>query len=139
MTEFTSTEALVEHLKTERTRAERFAVRFILMDGSDVWTPLVSALAREVDRVVRLSEFCDGPDMFPDMNQVISLLRGILDECRSVLLVPLAESIRLNPDDARKLRELAVLEADRYNRVYVPLLAAEEFFLPEMQKVPRYH
>jgi hypothetical protein len=136
---FSSTDELIDHLRLEQKKGERFATRFILVQGCQAWDDLIPKLNYEVDRVVRLSDFCSAPDVFPDMEQLKSDLGHSVGSCNSILLTPLAECIRLDPETADVIGWLAERPAERINRIYVPLLAAEEFFQSAINRVPRYH
>ena len=136
---FASTDELMNHLRQEQKQGERFATRFILVQGCQAWDDLVPKLNFEVDRVVRLSDFCSAPDVFPDMVQLKSNLEKSAGSCYSILLIPLAECIRIDPETAEVIRWLAEWPAEKINRIYVPLLAAEEFFQSAINRVLRYH
>jgi len=137
--DFASADGLMNHLRQEQKQGERFATRFILVQGCLAWDDLVSKLNFGVDRVIRLSDFCSAPDVFPDMERLKLYLEQSVGSCRSILLIPLAECIRIDPETAEVIRWLAVWPADKINRIYVPLLAAEEFFQAAINRVPRYH
>lgn len=139
MLSFASVDELMSHLRDESAKGERFATRFILIQGCQAWDDLIPKLTFEVDRVVRLSEFCSGPDVFPDMTRLALYLKEETAGCRSILLIPLAECIRLDPENAELIRLLAEWPADKIRRVYVPLLAAEEFFFEQIDRVLRHH
>jgi len=136
---FATTDELISFLKTERRKRERFGTRFVLVQGRNAWDDLIQTLIPEVGRVVRLSDFCSGHDTFPDMNRLVAYLEGETAGCSSILLTPLAECIRLDPTAGRIIRTLAEWPAERLERIYVPLFAAEELFFPEIEHVPRYN
>lgn len=138
MIDFNSVDELIAHLRAEGVKGERFATRFILVQGCRAWDDLVLKLTYEVDRVARLSEFCSGPDVFPDMTRLQKYLKEEASGCHSVLLIPLAECIRLDPESAEVIRYLAEWPAEKIRRLYIPLLSAEEFFFPEISRVSRY-
>lgn len=138
MNYFSSVDELMSHLKTERTKGERFASRFILVEGSSGWAQLIPRLSEEVDSVVRLSEFCNGPDVFPDRWLFECVLRDDLLGSPSILLIPLSECIRLDPHTSEILTMLAEFPAKKVRRIYVPLLAAEDFFVQKMRFSLRY-
>lgn len=138
MISFVSVDELMSYLRVESTKGERFATRFILVQSCQVWDDLIHKLTFEVDRIVRLSEFCSDFDVFPDMIRLKSYLEKEIANCQSVLLIPLAECIRLDPDSADIIRLLAEWPSHKICRIYVPLLAAEEFFFPEINHVLRY-
>lgn len=138
MISFTTISELISHLRVERAKGERFATRFILVQGCQAWDALVPALTFEVDRVIRLSDFCSSPDTFPNMTRLETYLKGETAGCSSILLTPLAECIRLDPDNGEVIRTLAQWPAGPMRRIYVPLLAAEEFFFPEIERVSRH-
>jgi hypothetical protein len=130
---------LTAFLKKEQEKAERFATRFILVQGCSAWDSLIPKLNLEVDRVVRLSDFCSASDVFPDMERLRSFLESDVSGCHSILLIPLAECIRIDPETRDVIKWLAVWPAEKINRIYVPLLAVEEFFDEAINRVPRYH
>lgn len=136
--DFTSVDQLIVHLREESGKPERFATRFILVQGCQAWDDLVRKVTYQVDRLVPLSAFCSGPDVFPDMTRVLAYLKHEVPVGCSALLVPLAECVRLNPESADMIRYLAEWPAERIRRLYVPLLAAEEFFFSEIGRVSRY-
>lgn len=138
MRSFASVNELISHLREESVKSERFAARFILIQGSKTWVDLINSLTCEVDRVVRLSEFCSGPDVFPDMWHLVTYLKQEVAECHSVMLIPLAECIRLDPQNAAILRTLTQLEAYKLRRIYVPLLSLEHITLSIIQDLLRY-
>ncbi|RJX19214.1 MAG: BREX-4 system phosphatase PglZ [Ammonifex sp.] len=138
MISFISPDDLISHLRAEISKGERFATRFILVQGCKAWDDLIPKLIFEVDRVIRLAEFCSGTDVFPDMMRLTSHLKEEIVGCRSILLTPLAECIRLDPESADVISSLAEWPADKIRRIYVPLLAAEEFFFQEINRIFRY-
>lgn len=138
MIPFVGVNDLMSYLRDESAKGERFATRFILIQGCQAWDDLVPKLTFEVDRVVRLSEFCSGSDVLPDMTRLVSYLKEETASCDSILLTPLSECIRLDPESAEVIRSLAEWPTEKIRRIYVPLLAAEEFFFQEINRVLRY-
>lgn len=136
---FDSTEELVNHLRQEKMKGRRFATRYILVQGCQAWDDLTPKLALEVDRVISLSDFCTAPDVFPNMEQLKLALKENKDNCSSILLTPLAEYIRIDPEASDTIGWLAELPSESVNRIYVPLLAAEGFFHTAIKRVARYH
>ncbi len=137
MPSFTDVNELITSLSDESSKRERFATRFILIQGCNVWKELIPKLGFEVDRVVRLSDFCSGSDVLPNLNRLLRYLKE-LTGCFSVMVVPLSECIRLDPECSEVIRLLAEFPAGKLNRIYVPLLAVEEFFFEEMNRVFRF-
>ncbi|MEW6228831.1 MAG: BREX-4 system phosphatase PglZ [Bacillota bacterium] len=138
MLSFGSADELVPHLKLETAKGGRFATRFILVQGSRSWDDLIPKLSFEVDRVLRLSELCSGPDVLPDSGRLVSCLRDETRGCRSILLLPLSECVRLDPDTGDVIAELAQWPTGDLRRIYVPLLGAEDLFSAAMRRVVRY-
>jgi len=138
MRDFDSVDELISYLRTERNSAEGFVARFILVQGCRAWDELLPRLEFEVDHVVRLSEFCSGPDVFPDVSSIKEQLSKILDVHSQVMIVPLAECIRLNPEMLEVIGILASVRSDKNRRVYVPLLAGEEMLDEKLRHVARY-
>lgn len=139
MIDFDSVDELLAYLQDERRKGERFATRFILVQGREAWCELISKLIGEVDRVVRLSQFCSGKDVFPDMMRLQAYLRDEASgDCR-FLLIPLAECLRLDLKNASEmLRSIAEWPTGKVRRLYVPLLEVEDIFSSEMKRVMRY-
>jgi len=135
---FRNINELISDIREEKSKSCRFATRFILVQGCRTWDELVAKLIHEVDRVVHLSEFCDGHDVFPDMTKLQYYLKEKILNCKDVLLIPLAECIRLDPESAIIIRSLAEWPAEKIRRLYIPLLSINESFLAEMDHVPRY-
>ncbi|MGI9862648.1 BREX-4 system phosphatase PglZ [Moorella naiadis] len=138
MITFASIDDFMSHLRDESIKGERFATRFILIQGCQTWKDLIQRLIYEVDRVIRLSEFCSAPDVLPDMMGLISYLQEEIMICQSILLTPVSECIRLDPESAEVIRLLAEWPANKIRRIYVPLLVAEELFVQEINRVVRY-
>lgn len=137
MLSFTNVEDLMMHLRKERNKAERFATRFILIGGCKGWDEIIPKLSAEVDEVIRISEFCSGPDVCPDAYQIEQALQSRGGNNNSLLVVPLAECIRLDSEDAYLLRWLAQIESSKIRRIYVPLVAGEEFLHQQLSLLSR--
>jgi len=135
---FRNIDELISNVREEKSKGCRFATRFILVQGSRTWDELVTKLAYEVDRVIRLSEFCSGRDVFPDMTKLQYYLKEEISNCKDVLLIPMAECIRLDPESAIIVRSLAEWPAEKIRRLYIPLLSINESFFAEMDNVSRY-
>ncbi len=137
--DFSSTGELLEYLRQEKKKGERFATRFILVQGCQVWDNLISKLNYEVDKAVCLSQFCSSADVFPDMERLKSYLKTNNGGFRSILLTPLAEYIRIDVEATESIGWLAQCSTNKINRLYIPLLSAEGFFRTGINRVPRYH
>ncbi|HKM39824.1 MAG TPA: BREX-4 system phosphatase PglZ [bacterium] len=137
--QFESVGELLEHLRLEKKKGEPFATRFILIQGCEVWDELIPRLNQEVDGIICLSKFCSAADVFPNMERLKEYLAGNTDQFRDILLTPLAEYIRLDAEGLEAIRWLAKYRTDKINRIYVPLLASDDFFQSGIIKVPRYH
>jgi len=138
MQNFSKPEELMSHLQDELNVNERFATRYILMQGRNTWKELVSKLVYQVDQVIRLSSLCSTNDVFPDTEKVLTLLRDTTNTNKTVLVLPVAECARLYPESGDLLRYLAQLSTDTVRRVYVPLLAADDIFNSQMENILRF-
>ncbi|NLJ56153.1 MAG: BREX-4 system phosphatase PglZ [Firmicutes bacterium] len=136
---FSSIKELLDHLRQEKRMGDRFATRFILVQGCEVWDELIPGLKYEVDKAICLSELCSTADVFPNMGQLKMFLEEDTCSSRGILLTPLAEYIRIDPEAPEVIRWLAEYPTGKVNRIYVPLLAAEELFQLSINKVSRYH
>lgn len=138
MLRFSDINKLMSHLEEEKSAGERFATRFILVQGCDAWRELVDWLSCEVEITVNLSQFCSGKDVFPNMHSLQSYLEKEVAGSRTIMILPLAECIRLDPESTEIVGYLAQWDSNLINRIYVPLLAAEDFFYQAIHKVLRF-
>jgi hypothetical protein len=138
MPDFGSVEEMISYLRAEADVPEDFVTRFILVQGCLVWDELVPRLEYESDQVIRLSQFCSGPDVFPDLTRLSVQLEQILAIHKRVLVVPVAECVRLSPAMGEIIRSLAEIRSTRNCRVYVPLLAGEEMLDEQVRRLARY-
>ncbi|NMA75532.1 MAG: BREX-4 system phosphatase PglZ [Bacteroidales bacterium] len=136
---FPSTGELLDHLRREKKKGERFATRFILIQGCDTWDDLIVKLNYEVEKTVCLSHYCSGADVFPDNERLKAHLESSAGGFNNVLLTPLAEHIRIDPEAAELIGWLAQYPSDKINRIYVPLLEVEGLFWSAISRICRYH
>ncbi len=137
MLRFADVEELIAYLRDERKKGDRFVTRFILIGGRLGWDVLLPRLANEVEEVICLSEFCSGPDVCPDMYRIEQAIQSLGEKGKSVLIIPLAECIRLDSEYGYLLRWLAQVESSMLCRIYVPLVAGEEFLYQQMRLLSR--
>lgn len=117
---------LFEYLHEERQKIDRFATRFIIVDGLSTWKDISSQLATEVDQVIYLSELCQDPDIFPDLEEVTTKLSQIKKPNSTIAIFPVAEYARLSSRGSDFLRLLAEWSGSNIRRIYVPLLGSED-------------
>lgn len=135
---FSTPEELVNHLRQEKEKKERYATRFILIDDWQQWDNLINKLNFEVCKVIYLSEYCNGDDVFPNLQGVINTLEAIGNE-EGVLILPLAEWLRLDWEYGNRLvTQLVEWPAEKNRRIYVPLLAAREMLEQVLGNFNRY-
>lgn len=131
---FTTVSELLADLHAEE--APRFVVRFILVSGLQAWRDVIAALRGEC-ALVRLSAFCQGDDLLPNLGDLCERLENT--EGERLLVLPLGELLRLGqPQIVLLLRELATWAPDRAKRVYIPVLEAAGTMSQELGRVGRY-
>ena len=138
MLRFESVDTLISYLESERVKGERFATRFILLSGCNTWDDFILKMANQVDKIIYLSKYCTSPNVLPNMHKLMQDFKEVEKYYDSVLLLPLAECIRLNPVDQKILRSLALLPTNKIRRLYVHLLNVEEYFYQEMEHIVRF-
>ncbi|HHW17415.1 MAG TPA: BREX-4 system phosphatase PglZ [Firmicutes bacterium] len=143
MLSFSSVDELVTYLRAESDKGERFATRFILLEGTEAWDRLTARLQYEVDSTVHLSEFCNEDDVFPDMSRLISYLKEQACRCKKLLITPLSEWVRLNPERTDVIIQILAewpvsYFPDGVRRIYVPLLSIKDSFYQAIERVVRY-
>lgn len=130
-------EELLRVLQEDLTIPARFPVRFILMDDIRSWQELFYKIRGLVDRIVCLSDLCSGADTLPDIDRLTFELHK--DRDRNILVLPLAEYLRLHEDQRDCLRTLASIdESSTKRRVYIPLCNISDVFFSEMNKLSRF-
>jgi len=142
MLSFSSVDELVTYLRAESDKGEPFATRFILLEGTEAWDDLTTRLPYEVDSIIRLSEFCNEDDVFPDTSRLISYLKEQARRSKKLLITPLSEWVRLNPEKTDVIQLLAEWPVsyfpDGVRRIYVPLLSTKDSFYQAIERVVRY-
>lgn len=139
---FYSLEEFKKELKKDKIFNHRFPVRFILVESLSNWKQVVALLEDMSDHILRLSNYCSSDDVMPDLHRLKSDINQHLDN--NLLIIPLAEHLRLFPDRRGVLKELATLErlgemnCGTKKRVYIPLYAMEDIFYKEMENVSRF-
>jgi len=135
---FTEVDDLLSHLREEKKIKNRFATRFLLVQGQKTWEELMSKLDYEVDQTIRLSTLCSGPDVFPDAENIFLALKNINGSDKTIMVCPIAECARLFPESGEIIRYLAEWPTGKVTRVYVPMLAAEDIFDSQINRIIRY-
>ena len=120
---FNSVLKLLEEVKNDIRRKDRFPVRFILIDNLEVWNEVIDKLKSFVDNTIYLSLYCFGEDTFPNVEEAINQAKELVEAGKKVLLLPLSEIIRLDNREEHKLIELMEIQIDpaKFGRIYVPL------------------
>lgn len=130
-------EELLQALKEDSTEADRFPVRYILVDDIETWRELLNKIRKFAQRTINLSELCNGPDLLPDIDRLTSVLRQ--DKEHNFLILPLAEYLRFYEDGRSCLAELsAIEEPGTKRRIYIPLFDVSHVFSLVMSKVSRF-
>lgn len=142
MERFYSIEDLKSELVRDKSLNHPFPVRFILVEGLDNWQRIIAILEDMAECTIRLSECCTSQDTKPDLYSLKSELENLPQ--KDVLIVPLAEYLRLFKDSRDILRELAIIrKSDGINsgtkqRIFIPLFEAEDMFFEQMKSVSRF-
>ncbi|MGI6208984.1 MAG: BREX-4 system phosphatase PglZ [Anaerolineae bacterium] len=129
-------DTLLAEMSSEAASHTRFPVRFILVTGVDAWRELIPALRAQMDTCIDLSSLCESEDVLPYLPKVLTLARS--QEAPRTVVLPLAEAIRLRPEGASLLSQLAQLEKPGNQRIYVPLLDADDVFAQTVAVMDRY-
>jgi hypothetical protein len=135
---FSGVENLLSYLREEQKVKDRFATRFIMIQGQKTWEELMSKLYYEVDETILLSTLCSGPDIFPDTEKIYNTLKSIDSYEKNIVICPIAECARLYNDEGEIIRYLAEWSSGKVNRIYVPMLAAGDIFDNQLTKIMRY-
>ena len=114
MLRFESVDTLISYLDPERVKGERFATRFILLSGCNTWDDFILKMANQVDKIIYLSKYCTSPNVLPNMHKLMQDFKEVEKYYDSVLLLPLAECIRLNPVDQKYYVHLLCCPPIRY-------------------------
>lgn len=132
--EFLTAEALLAAVEDEATAPSRFPVRFILVSGLSAWQELLAALGATC-APVRLSAFCAGDDLLPQVADLRSRLHETPGD--RLVVLPYGELLRLSPGLA-PTTSLATWERVGRKRAYIPVLDAEDILREHLQGVARY-
>lgn len=143
MKAFYTIEELKQELSRDKAHRDRFPVRFILIKGRDNWHKVVTLLEDMADYTYKLSERCSGEDTIPNLSDLTTKIK-----CHSysnMLVIPLAEYLRIFENRRTILRELATIErTEGINngtkcRAYIPLFEIENIFFEQMKGVSRFN
>ncbi|MBF0554176.1 MAG: BREX-4 system phosphatase PglZ [Nitrospirae bacterium] len=88
---FTTLDEFKEHVNSDLKRT--VPIRFINVDNLDMWITVKSWLTDICQKSLRLSDFCGGDDLIPNINRLIGDLKKIRE---NTLLIPLSEYLRIN-------------------------------------------
>ncbi|KJU85632.1 hypothetical protein MBAV_002175 [Candidatus Magnetobacterium bavaricum] len=83
-------------IDTDLKRKDIRIVRFIGVDSLEMWIKVKSYLTDICTKSIKLSDFCGGEDLTPNINSMINDLKKITE---NTLLVPLSEHLRINNRD----------------------------------------
>lgn len=132
---FSSITDLLTVVERDQSAPSRFPARFILVNSLGAWASLLSGLRQLVDQEIRLSHLCTTDDTLPRLMEASQLADVSSD--RRYLISPLAEVLRLFPDECDFLTSLATREYLGRGRIYVPLFDLEDIFLRAVENVER--
>lgn len=134
-----TTEELLQLLREDAGRQDRWPTRFILVSGLALWRQVIAMLRQEASQIIQLSTFCQDADTLPYL-PIERLTRQL--KCTSAtqtLILPVGELLRLHAGlGGALLRTLATLEHPGRSRVYVPLWQAQELLEEQLQAVTRW-
>ncbi|MGB9977608.1 BREX-4 system phosphatase PglZ [Thermovenabulum sp.] len=134
---FTSVEDLITSLREEYKKGERFASRFILINGSKTWEEFLFKMKYEVDKTIKLSEFCYDQDLFPDITLLEEKLKNESNVTKKILLIPVGEYLRLD-SKSYFFHTIAEWPSNKVRRIYIPILGADDFFFNKINNIGRY-
>ncbi|KJU83052.1 hypothetical protein MBAV_004752 [Candidatus Magnetobacterium bavaricum] len=83
-------------IDTDLKRKDIRIIRFIGVDSLDMWIKVKSCLTDICTKSIKLSDFCGGEDLTPNINSMINGLKQIKE---NTLLIPLSEHLRINSID----------------------------------------
>ena len=107
---FRDLSSLKTFLDKDSKEASLNPVRFISVDSLDMWIEVKKMLMDLSDESVLLSRYCGGNDTTPNLKRLMSFIKNT---DKSVLVVPLSEYLRVNPQIAHEVI-FKIIKAD-YN------------------------
>lgn len=123
-----SLEELEQYLNSEIMHQDRYIFRFINVNSIAFWLELKKMLTQRCFEIKKISSFCFGEDLTPNINRLCAELETIKD---NTLLIPLSEHLRINHNE--KEETLAKLININFNeevflnkkRLYIPMFRME--------------
>lgn len=117
----------------------RFPSRFIILDNLESLSDILKFLEKHVDTAIKLSDYCGGEDVLPDVNSAIEEAIKLVKDGKKVLLIGISEFMRFKEGDSEFfLNRLSGFEIDprKNGRLLIPLFGVESIFLKFWNKIP---
>jgi len=136
-----SFEELIEYINDDLKHKEARIVRFINVESLSMWVKVKAFLNDKCTKTIRLSEYCAGNDLTPNINRLINDLKNINEQ---TLIIPLSEHLRINNIDADRCLE-RILKTEFINdvdekriRVFIPIYRMKNKLIDLIEKDQRY-
>jgi len=136
-----SLEELIEYINDDLKHKEARIVRFINVESLSMWVKVKSFLNDKCTRTIRLSDYCDGDDLTPNINRMLNALKRINEH---TLIIPLSEHLRINNTEAdgyleRILKTEFINDVDEKGvRVFIPIYRMRNKLIGLIEKDQRY-
>lgn len=117
-------EKFKEIIDEDAKRRDIRIYRFINIESLGLWIKVKNYLTQKCDNLIRLSDFCDGDDLNPNINRLCAKLKKT---SKNSIILPLSEHLRIN--NTKNDEILTQIISLRYSndaisgniRVYIPL------------------
>ena len=134
-------QAILDDVHSNDMMAQRYAVRFIMLDNFDTFKELSRFLADQGVKLLKLETMLDdsNPDDWITIDQLRNVFKGIEE---TTLVTPFSELVRFYPDSHFNgfFNEISLLEDIKhpYKRIYVPLIGLQnrvQLFLSNFARI----
>ena len=134
-------QAVLDDAHSSDMMAQRYAVRFIMLDNFDTFKDLSRFLQEQGVKLLKLETLLDdsNPDGWITIDQLRNVFKGIEE---TTLVTPFSELVRFYPDTHFNgfFNEISLLEDIQrpYKRVYVPLIGLQnrvQLFLSNFARI----
>lgn len=138
MQSFPDIPAFEKYADADAKRADYNPVRFINVETMAMWVQVKAFLSKHVQKVIKVSEYCENTDIAPNINKIKKAIRL---SSELTLVVPLSEYLRINNTIAeRSLTDIIHADfecnVDGKFRIYILLYRMKDV-LSTIQTGPR--
>ncbi|MBF0318626.1 MAG: BREX-4 system phosphatase PglZ [Nitrospirae bacterium] len=136
---FSAFDELKDYIYGDLKRKEPRGIRFIHVDSLDMWVQVKSWLADICTKSLKLSDFCGGDDLTPNINRMLGDLKRIRE---STLLIPLSEYLRINNTQSDSyMSRLINLEFETdagQSALFIPMYRMKAMLSKFIKRDPRF-